>query len=230
MERLARNLPVLWDSGVAACYERGIDGLTGFAPFFLSREDLLSMSPGGDWEGSDFCRVSWPALVGLMKAVRARAASDLLRWAVCFAGMGPGLTPSGDDFLVGLLASARVAAELGGDDVIWSLSRKLSWEARKRTHLLSWSYIDYASRGYFSEPLLEVVMSVLGADENHVAESCRRLVAVGASSGIDGLFGIAVGMELLVASDHSSQGRVPVEHCRRSSITLGGAKCRCCSE
>lgn len=87
------------------------------------------------------------------------------------------------------------------------MSRKLSSEARKRTHLLSWSYIDYAARGYFSEPLLEVVMSVLGADENYVAESCRRLAAVGASSGIDGLFGIALGMELLIDSNHGSQLR-----------------------
>jgi hypothetical protein len=105
-------------------------------------------------------------------------------------GLGPGLTPSGDDFLAGALAAlqamshaqpgAAIAAELLAGAVAQSLDR---------TTPVSRQFLRWALHGRYGESVLELLVRP-GAD------TLQRLLHVGATSGADTLLGIWTGLHL----------------------------------
>ncbi len=65
-------------------------------------------------------------------------------------GLGPGLTPSGDDFLAGALATLHRLGRREEADSLWRLIEPLTPE---RTHPISISHLRAAARGGLSEAL-----------------------------------------------------------------------------
>lgn len=116
--------------------------------------------------------------------------------ASALVGLGPGLTPSGDDVLVGVLAglirgggnipAAAAAAIIIGDAV--------AVRARSTTDV-SRHYLTLAAQGHFGQPLTELVDAVV--DGSPAPQQRRRMdavLAVGASSGADALLGVLIGL------------------------------------
>ena len=113
-------------------------------------------------------------------------------------GLGPGLTPSGDDFLGGLLFAAhflhcaypttfpRAEADRSG---------LLDW-ARTRTHPISYAIFSDLVMGHGPEPLHELVDTLLrgGEDPFQAVNAAVRLAKIGHSSGWDMLAGFLTGM------------------------------------
>ena len=111
------------------------------------------------------------------------------------AGLGPGLTPSGDDFIVGYLAAlySRWACE----PWLWPYLRGLSGPVRQfalRANLISRQYMLNALAEEFSESLTQVVLGVAVHDDLWLRESTARLLRVGHSSGADSLLGLLFGL------------------------------------
>jgi hypothetical protein len=119
-------------------------------------------------------------------------------------GTGPGLTPAGDDALVGMLA---VLHRLGRPDRAESLLAAVSaalppllW----RTTPISAHYLHLAIRGVFGQALLAVVDGV--ADEAGPSpDALGRLLATGATSGADALAGVVAGLAVLAQLPFSSE-------------------------
>jgi hypothetical protein len=113
-------------------------------------------------------------------------------------GLGPGLTPSGDDFLGGLFFSAHFLhraypttfplAEAG-------LSGLLDW-ARTHTHPISYAILSDLAMGHGPEPLHELVHILLRRAEEpfQALDAAIRLTRIGHSSGWDMLAGFLTGM------------------------------------
>jgi hypothetical protein len=107
-------------------------------------------------------------------------------------GLGAGLTPSGDDFIVGYLAALwsrshrepRIAALL---HALVVPVRQLSLH----TNAISRQMVLDALRGHFAERLTEVVRCVCGGGD--VAGASMRALEVGHSSGADVLCGLLFG-------------------------------------
>lgn len=137
-------------------------------------------------------------------SIRA-AALDLL-------GLGPGLTPAGDDLLCGLLAglvtlgpgwrSADRSSRLGR-----SLSTTLDEAAADRTTALARTLLHFAGRGVAVEPLLDVLWSL---DQGGPIVGLDELLAIGHSSGGDMLAGAL----LAVASMARWENDVGAAHAR----------------
>ncbi|NCB63247.1 MAG: DUF2877 domain-containing protein [Clostridia bacterium] len=104
-------------------------------------------------------------------------------------GLGPGLTPSGDDFLVGLLA---VWTAWEGENARQTLADQVSARLN-RTGELSGAFLRCALEGEFSLPVLEVIR-VLNQDAENQLPALARLCSIGHSSGSDLLGGVLYGL------------------------------------
>ena len=112
-------------------------------------------------------------------------------------GLGPGLTPSGDDFLGGLLFAARSLHQAQPEDFRWdeeAVLELLGW-AKTRTHPISHAIFSDLALGHGPEPLHDLIERLLeGRDLDPVMEAALRLTAIGHSSGWDMLAGAVTGM------------------------------------
>lgn len=107
-------------------------------------------------------------------------------------GLGIGLTPSGDDFLCGVLAGLRIH-----DCDVTCFSRALCREIRSKlgnTNDISRAFLDCALKGWFSLPVIRL-KDPLSPEE--ILSDFRR---IGHSSGLDTLSGILYALSYIVDS------------------------------
>ena len=103
------------------------------------------------------------------------------------AGRGPGLTPSGDDLLVGICYALTVWPRLVAGDAR-TVRELLVGAARPRTTRISAAYLDAARDGLAAEPW-HVLIRSLGGPAAETRAAVRRLLLVGETSGADALTG-----------------------------------------
>ncbi len=131
---------------------------------------------------------------------------DLVRkGAKGLIGLGPGLTPSGDDFLGGCLTALRCANYEGGGFETSELDRaaaEILTLAAGRTPLISEALLRRAVEGASAESvhrLLTAILSGTGPAGPGVLESAvRDLARHGHSSGWDALAGVAWGLRSIL--------------------------------
>ncbi len=110
------------------------------------------------------------------------------------AGLGPGLTPAGDDFLLGVMVGVWMSH---GTWKAERLCAQIAEVAAPRTTSLSTAWLQHAARGELSEPWHRL-WRVLGArDEKALKTAVAEIAAVGASSGRDALAGLRCALDAL---------------------------------
>ena len=116
-------------------------------------------------------------------------------------GLGDGLTPAGDDVLLGLLCLIRWSPpETRGDPpgVFPETFAGLIEDYRGSTTFISYSFLKYGLEGRFVEPLSDLCKAVLSAGKDGFESSMKKLLAIGASSGINMLKGVVLGLDLIL--------------------------------
>ncbi|MBH0190782.1 MAG: DUF2877 domain-containing protein [Nitrospira sp.] len=110
-------------------------------------------------------------------------------------GLGPGLTPAGDDFLVGYMTGLWSCT--GGNvfrlQFLASLGARLA-EAAMGTNEISRAYIHSAIKGHSAEPLASLARQLdhpTGA--GHVRAATQANLEIGHSSGTDAVAGLLAG-------------------------------------
>jgi hypothetical protein len=127
------------------------------------------------------------------------AAGDLagaVEAAEHLVGLGPGLTPSGDDILAGVLLALRLlgGAIRGGTRAVWLadwLSAAVTSDASERTTPVSATLLHCAARGQAAGEVAAVLRGFAGQEP--VAPAVTRLLATGQTSGADLASGLAAG-------------------------------------
>ena len=107
------------------------------------------------------------------------------------AGLGPGLTPAGDDVLAGLVFMSRA---------LWGMESEpglVSLVATAETSEPSHSFLAWAARGQSIAPAHDLVVSQAAGDLAGAALAAERLQTHGASSGADFALGLLWGVEAL---------------------------------
>lgn len=132
----------------------------------------------------------------LCSALHTGDRRDLRAAAAALAGLGPGLTPSGDDVLAGVMLSLWAAhhperVALGSD---------IATAAAPRTTRLSRAFLRAAAAGLADEKwhrLFEALAttSSTNADPGAVRQAVDRIIAYGATSGLDMLQGFSQGYQ-----------------------------------
>jgi hypothetical protein len=108
-------------------------------------------------------------------------------------GLGPGLTPSGDDFLIGALALLDALAQR---KIHAALGRAVTDVAPGLTSPLSACLLDAAAAGHTGEHLHRAVASVIAGN---VAAATAAVRGIGHTSGWDMLAGIATTLRVVAA-------------------------------
>jgi hypothetical protein len=116
-------------------------------------------------------------------------------------GLGPGLTPSGDDLLGGVLIALRGLGRGRAAGVLgrWVLSR-----ARTRTNVISYALLAAAVRGEGSEALHEMLALLWRPGTPGLRERLDKIAAIGHTSGWDALAGA-----MLVYSQYLEEAQLP---------------------
>lgn len=115
-----------------------------------------------------------------------------------FIGLGEGLTPSGDDFLVGLLWALWVgeADRLPGfDTFLYAVQSTLH-----KTNDISAQMLWFAMHRRFTEPLVALARV---SDPMECTGAFKRIAAFGYTSGFDTLCGLLVGLKTTERIAHS---------------------------
>ncbi len=140
----------------------------------------------------------WPT-TGRLPILALKDDGQALEYQVSqLIGFGHGLTPDGDDYLVGYFAalwSWQHLADVAGHLAL--LSQIIHGQLGKTTDI-SQHYLTQALQGHFSEPvsrLLAAVFKRASADE--VSSSAYQVMQFGASSGVDCLAGLLHGLRSL---------------------------------
>jgi hypothetical protein len=105
-------------------------------------------------------------------------------------GLGPGLTPMGDDFLTGFLSVIATWQE--GSLAAESLKKSIE-ENLYRTNSISSAMLRNAIDNIYHEYIQELVYAVVFEEADKVFLCCRKLLKIGATSGSDLAAGIYLG-------------------------------------
>jgi len=127
------------------------------------------------------------------------AASFVSKLCNCL-GAGAGLTPSGDDFVTGLLLAFN-----RWKDILWDrddldlLNQSIVEAAYQKTTTLSANLIELASLGEGDERILQAIDWIMGGntDESSIVDD---LLGWGSSSGVDVLVGFTAAITITAAS------------------------------
>jgi hypothetical protein len=117
-------------------------------------------------------------------------------------GLGPGLTPSGDDFLVGFMSGlwACAADNLYRIAFTDGLGLEISRFAGRTTDI-SRAFLLDAARGEASEPLTALATAIRDGVEVDVREAAQVALGVGSASGVDGVAGLLAGLSMWQTMD-----------------------------
>jgi hypothetical protein len=126
------------------------------------------------------------------RAAAAKSAHDLI-------GLGPGVTPSGDDLLVGLEAALHALADPRAGFLAAALT-----DIDERTTVVAATLLRRAAQGEFAERIHRLLAALLGPDDRAIPGAIERAVAWGATSGTDCLVGVLAGLDLATRPDRRS--------------------------
>jgi Protein of unknown function (DUF2877) len=128
------------------------------------------------------------AIEEVMRGLRECWLDQAVDGAKRLVGRGQGLTPSGDDFLIGLMAALRAA-----DHPLSGKFAATCWElARGRTTAVAEMFYRYAAVGAFSARIHELLAGLTDTEADLV-RAFEDALEWGASSGADCVVGVLLG-------------------------------------
>lgn len=180
-------LPAGWD---LPTLERGLRHLAAMAATHAPADGLGRVVPllaAGEEARTPLLARARPAALALAGWLGAgRAVGDPPGELEALIGLGPGLTPSGDDFLGGALVAVHA---LGRPSAAARLADWLLPRARARTHAISLAHLACAAEGEAMAPLHAALRRLVAPDAPGLSACVRAVGAVGHTSGWDALAG-----------------------------------------
>lgn len=172
---------------------RGLSGFRAHARTAMPAEGLGALIFSDPAEGGDACREAARAPLDRLNAHLRTAFRNRTRFAAGptdvarLAGLGPGLTPSGDDALGGMMIAfhALEEADLAAD--LWAVVRPV---ATRNGNTISLALLDAAARGTGAKPVHDLLNAILTGATRDLPALIAAVDAIGHSSGWDAMTGI----------------------------------------
>ncbi|HCT1418284.1 DUF2877 domain-containing protein [Proteus mirabilis] len=125
----------------------------------------------------------------LTKLFYHQLSGKAVNWAM-FIGKGPGLTPSSDDMLVGMLFAHYLAQPEKSIEHFFNETPPLS----SLTTIVSQHYLEYATRGIFSTYLIQLGKKI--KNKEIIFKDMLEILSIGHHSGADTLLGLWIGYQI----------------------------------
>ena len=183
-----------------ASLRRGIEALYMSLPFTIPDEGLAPLLFANAVKTRLVAKAAAPVqyLDDIVSQQKGLAIEVEVERIAPLVGLGPGLTPSGDDFLGGMLIALHVAGHAAVAKEIWSAIEPI---ARRRTNDISMAHLCAAAEGYGSAALHALLEDVSAGGSARISGSIADLVASGHTSGWDTLAGAIGALRGLIAMD-----------------------------
>lgn len=141
-------------------------------------------------------------------------------------GAGKGLTPTGDDVLVGILLSLNMLDQLDTSKP-WLIA--LSEATKVSTQPFSAQFVLGACHGYVGERLNKLFDQIVVAPRFDALETATLAQSIGHSSGWDTLVGLHYVCRIMASVEHSCRQTAVVASCRCSAgvnagVSAGGGQ------
>ena len=141
----------------------------------LASRSALHADPFGDRAADARSRLRAGALAGMVERL---------------AGLGPGLTPAGDDALAGTLFIRRALEGERGEPAL------LSAAAAARTTGIASAFLSWAARGQALAPGHDLIGAAADGDRKRCETAAGALARIGETSGADFALGISWALEI----------------------------------
>ena len=139
-------------------------------------------------------QLALPAALALEQAAATRDAARVGEAAARLAGLGPGLTPSGDDLLAGFVAAWTLAREgLGRTARADAVAAAVLQGAASRASTLGRCWLEYGARGEVAEPHGALLAALCDGEARALEARALAVLGIGATSGADWLTGVVLG-------------------------------------
>jgi hypothetical protein len=168
-------------------------GFGQFIPQILSL--IQSSSASLPIETTDpILRAAQPLVLDMARACLEGNTSRISQNADALIGLGSGLTPSGDDFLGGLLFAIKILQIAYPESNL--IHPSIAVESySSRTHLISFTLLQDHANGHSVESLHQIINGLLSRGSlKSIYLSFSQLIQVGHSTGWDLLTGLLVGL------------------------------------
>ena len=130
----------------------------------------------------------------MVDGVEQIRAGQIIRGVKQLKGCGWGLTPSGDDFIAGLLLGLNVIQQARNKDLVRLITG--IYEASRGGNIFSEIFLKLAKEGRAFERFKRLISALNSGDEKQVKKSATELLSVGATSGADLMTGFLITFEL----------------------------------
>jgi hypothetical protein len=118
---------------------------------------------------------------------------DILRGVRMVRGLGPGLTPAGDDFISGIFLALNILAGCGQSGLKEIIDAAYQ-EARSANPFTN-AFLRWSANGWMNEKCGRLVESLFLRESTQIAAAVRRMLTMGATSGADYGTGLLVGFK-----------------------------------
>ena len=217
---LADRLHITWTAAQhwTPTYPRPTGGPTTQAAAYATLVDTIGQNLGQDGLGrlapflADLQTDPCPPAIAADPLLRRAAAVLAAFFAICRAGdiagataalagligLGPGLTPSGDDVVAGILAvlAWTQATDLKRGELV-SVTQAF---ADQHTNRISARLLRHAGAGNIYAPALALGAALLAGDPAAVVAPARQLFTLGHTSGVDLAVGLLAGLRVAAIS------------------------------
>ncbi|MBI5022012.1 MAG: DUF2877 domain-containing protein [Ignavibacteriales bacterium] len=129
-------------------------------------------------------------------AVRLFLSDDFLSGIKMLKGLGPGLTPSGDDFISGVLIALNLRSMINSSDnsnVIEQI-----YETVESGNHFTTAFLRCSAKGFLLEKFKRLIDSLLNGNEDEIIQNTRMLFTIGATSGADQAVGFLIGIKRFI--------------------------------
>lgn len=176
----------------------------GFKPLLprILRLVCPEPEPPTIWGWNPYAEMALPYFDGLIACFELDDTEGAAEEASHLIGLGPGLTPSGDDFLCGFLGTMSLVSPLLGDQGkdIDDLNRRVMSSIDGRTNPISHAYLRHYARGEPSGSTSRMIQCILDGTESSIKESIINMCRVGHSSGTDTALGVLTAFSIMYRS------------------------------
>jgi len=197
LEEINLNLRILKDIIYTSPSREGLvpllENVDKFGPLEVFVKD---QKPGMSEKARPYIdSLMWGIFSGDIETIKSSAGSIL--------GLGPGLTPSCDDFIAGLILSLNTAStslcknEPEAVEFFAKMSEEISILAKEKTTIYSSWFISESAIGEGPKAALDLIFSIITKNPEEVAKKSKELISVGATSGADIAIGIYYGIRFL---------------------------------
>lgn len=107
-------------------------------------------------------------------------------------GLGPGLSPSGDDFIGGMMVALNDVGEVETAELLW---RTLGQYAAETGNPISYAHLKAAAMGGRSDGIHQVLTAIFKGCPNSILENLPNIDNIGHTSGWDCMAGIVFALD-----------------------------------